>query len=497
LLFPNATTPKEGEMYLFGLGDQAKWPRKYPEKPEPQEYYHHYPKLQDTASLEAIQDVAEKLLRIENISDLEEKVKLCAEYIKSPNRLLQFTAMEYAIHGSLWAPPLGVPLPATPHEVADKRNNILKKLADEVLSLSLVDSNEPSICAEAILFLRYAEPSKVMPLLIRKITDEDKNVRSNTQTVLNTLSKDMKINGDLVDYKFDDSIENLKSIQKQWNDWWQKNQHKSEAVEQEYKQDMARIHAVERTFKPGRVNNLEEYEKFADEIQKKWSQRNKKYNARLILEICGPLSSGTFPGDRRYDLAKKYALSILDKPEEISVEMELELTGHVVTIMYTPNSPKGENFAQRRRVDVEVRLHAWRRLLDSINPNWDPNEEILSPNAIAIKLGLSDSGMSPENVKDPKLRAEYEAALEKNRHDIERYTKQYRLHDWLKRFPKSAEEYIILAYSEPPFNLEELKQNLEKYKIDEKTKTRIIDYVQKNIEERINERPGLSKQTTN
>jgi hypothetical protein len=444
--------------------------------------------------LKAIQDVVEKLLQIENAKELEEKVKLCTDYIKSSNRLVQFTMMEYAIHGNLWALSPSNRASIISHEEAKKRFNILTRFSSEILSLSLVDSKEPSIRAVVILFLRYDEPSKVMPLLIGKITDEDINVRSNTRTVLNTLATEMKINDDFINYRHDDPIENLKSIQQQWDDWWQKNQHKSETEEQEYKQDMARINAVERTFKPGLVNNLEEYEKFADEIQKKWSQRNKELNARLILEICGPLSSGTFPGDRRYDVAKKYALSVLKKPEEISVEMELELIGHVVTIMYTPNSPKGEDFAQRRRKDIEVRLHAWRRLVDSIDPNWDPND--LPYLNVPLPDGVSGvSGMNPKNIKDQTQRAEYEAAIEKNRQKAERYNEQYMLRGWLKRYPKRAEEYIILAYSEPPFNMEELKQYLEKYKIDEKTKARITDSVQKNIEERTKEKPGLLKQT--
>lgn len=262
----------------------------------------------------------------------------------------------------------------------------------------------------------------------------------------------------------------------------------SKAEKQEYKQELARIKALEKSFKPGPVNDLKEYEKFADEIQKKWSQKNKEYYARLMLEICGPLSSGAFKDDRRYDLAKKYALSVLEKSEEISIEMELELTGHVVTLMYTPNAPKGEDFAQRRKEDVEIRLHAWRRLIDAVDPNWDPNELLLSPNAVAASMGFPGT-IAPEGIKDPKLRAEYEAALQKNREDIERHTKQYRLHDWLKSYPKSAERYIVLAYSEPPFNLEELKQYLGKYAVDAKTRARILDAVTKNMEKRTKEMP--------
>ncbi len=262
----------------------------------------------------------------------------------------------------------------------------------------------------------------------------------------------------------------------------------SQAEKQEYKQDMARIKALRKSFKPGLVNDLEQYEKFADEIRNKWRDRNKEYNARLILEICGPLSSGTFEDDRRHDVARKYALSVLEKPKEISVEMELKLTGHVMTSIYTPNSPKGEDLAQRRKKDVQIRLHAWKRLHDAIDPNWDPNEEIWSPNAVGALMGLP-SGIAPEGVGDPKLRAEYEAALQKNSEEIERYTKQYRLHDRLKSYPKRAERYIVKAYSEPPFNLEELRQYLEKYIVDKKTRARILDSVEKNMEKHIQKMP--------
>lgn len=268
----------------------------------------------------------------------------------------------------------------------------------------------------------------------------------------------------------------------------------SEAEKQEYKQDMARIKALRKSFKPGLVNDLEEYEKFADEIQNKWRDRNKEYNARLILEICGPLSSGTFEDDRRHDLARKYALSVLEKSEEISVEMELKLTGHVMTSMYTPNAPKGEDLAQRRNKDVEIRLHAWRRLLDAIDPNWDPNDKPLRNVPPPYGTTIS-AGASPEHIKDPKLRAEYEAAIKKNTKKTERYLEQDRLRSWLKSYPRRAERYIVKAYSKPPFNLEELKQYLGKYAVDEKTQARILDAVKKNMEKHIQKMKMLKELT--
>jgi hypothetical protein len=254
----------------------------------------------------------------------------------------------------------------------------------------------------------------------------------------------------------------------------------AESEKQQYKQDTAHIKDLKKTFTPGPTNDLEAYERFADEIQNKWKQANKEWYGRLMLEICGPLSSGAFEDDQRYEVARKYALSVLAEPNTIPLTLELELTGHVVTLMYTPNAPKGQDFAQRRKKDAEVRLHAWKRLVDAIDPNWDPNQAPLSPNAVGALMGLP-SGIAPEGV-DPKLRAEYEAALERNRQEIQKHTEQYRLHDWLKRYPKRAEGNIVLAYSEPPFNLEELKEYVDRYIGDEETKARIVSAVKRNIE---------------
>ncbi len=254
----------------------------------------------------------------------------------------------------------------------------------------------------------------------------------------------------------------------------------SEKETQEYRQELARIMAMDKSFTPGPTNDLGRYEKFVDEIQHKWSKRNKEYYARLMSYACGPLSSGRFNSARQYEVARKYALSVLENPDLIPLTLELELTGHVITRMTGSNAPRGEDFAERRRKNVEVRLHAWKRLIDALDPNWD--DDILpGPNSIGAELGLP-SGIAPESVKDPALRAKYEAALRENEQKIERHTEQYKLRHWMERFPKSAERYIIQAYSKPPFKDAELKQYLDHYVADETTKARILDTVTKNCD---------------
>jgi len=262
----------------------------------------------------------------------------------------------------------------------------------------------------------------------------------------------------------------------------------SEAEKQEYKQDRERIETMRKSFNPGPTNDINSFEKFADEIQRKWKAKDPEHYAKLMLEICGPISSGRFNTDNRSNIARKYALSALADPNKISLETELELIGHVMTPMITRRAPMGQEWTQQRKEDIQIRLHAWKRLTDAIDPTWDPNDLPLLN--VPLPSGAEGmTGMSPKDINDPALRAKYEADIEKNKQKAEKYSEQSKLRDWLKRFPKRAEEYIIQAYSKPPFNLEELKQYLDKYIADTKTKARILDTVTKNMEKETRKEP--------
>ena len=156
--------------------------------------------------------------------------------------------------------------------------------------------------------------------------------------------------------------------------------------EQEFKQDMRHIASLEKSF--GKSVELDEVEKLADKIQTDWFQKDKKYYAKLMLEICKPLSSGRFKNDRQYTLARKYALLALREPNTIPLETELELIGHVTTNMLPPRAPEGQVWLQQRKRDVEVRFHAWKRLIEAIDPNWDPNDVPLVNVSPPLATGL-------------------------------------------------------------------------------------------------------------
>jgi hypothetical protein len=91
------------------------------------------------------------------------------------------------------------------------------------------------------------------------------------------------------------------------------------------------------------------------------------------------------------------------------------------------------------------------------------------------------TGVSPEAVKNPQLRAEYAEARADNARKGQTYTKQFQLRQLEDLFSKQAEKYLVEMYSLSPFNLDELKQRLDASITSQDTKQRIIDGVTSRI----------------
>ncbi len=91
------------------------------------------------------------------------------------------------------------------------------------------------------------------------------------------------------------------------------------------------------------------------------------------------------------------------------------------------------------------------------------------------------SGMSPENIKDPEVRAAYEAAIAENKRIMEKNSEQLMLRRMEEHFAPRAEKYITTIYLRPPYNLPELKQKMDEYITNKERKARIINSVTKGM----------------
>jgi hypothetical protein len=249
-----------------------------------------------------------------------------------------------------------------------------------------------------------------------------------------------------------------------------------------YEQSMARVQEVQATFTEGPTNDLAKYETFVDGLLREWRERNNEYHARLTLAICPPLTGGRFSDKREYQVARKYVLAALEDATAIPLLVEIELARLVSKVDSRLERVSDVEFAKLRLNGSRVRLRAWKRLEDSIDPNFDQKEEIPVHPPFLPGLRFYNSGMSPDRIEDPVLRAKYIAVTAENDRRREKHTEQYHLRLHRDSFRKATESYIVDAYSSPPSNVDELNQLLDRYVTEDAAKDRILKAVKANAD---------------
>ena len=219
----------------------------------------------------------------------------------------------------------------------------------------------------------------------------------------------------------------------------------------------------------------------ADEIEKKWGEVGGEYYGQLMLNVSNLLVN-SFNDENNYSLSQKYAFAALAKADTFSLELEVKILPFLSMDM-APRMKAGDivsEWAKERSIKAKLWLHAWLRLEREIDRNFNfddrPSLNIRPPDGVG-----APSGVAPEAIKDPKLRAQYEAALSVNREKVRKYDHQYMLHYIDKMFPPKAEQYLIRVYSMQPFNTDELKGYLNTYISKRGRRESILSQVEKNI----------------
>jgi hypothetical protein len=226
----------------------------------------------------------------------------------------------------------------------------------------------------------------------------------------------------------------------------------------------------------------------AEEIQNKWIKKDIKMYGALMVNTFNCWESACRRSDKKapVDIIRKYANQVLstydpNKTENISIETEFGL----VSILYEEYEySKGKRtdgeWVSNRRKGAERFFHAWQRLEDSIDENWDPND--IPVENVDLPEGVAGfSGMPPEMIEDAVLRAEYEKAIERNREKIKIRNEQLKLRNIKKTYFRIVKKYLVSTYSIPPYDNEELEEYLNKYIAGEKIRAQIVDALTQKI----------------
>lgn len=221
--------------------------------------------------------------------------------------------------------------------------------------------------------------------------------------------------------------------------------------------------------------DLESIEATVNKDSAKWQQRDRASYIAYMFKACSLLSSYDI-GDlsKRAVLLSQYSMSILTSGD-LTLQDNVEFVNF---LMSDPLVIDEATWKTLRDQKAELWLAAQRRVKSSIDPKFDV-DDLPFINVPTPKGSGARAGSSPESITDPKLRAEYEAAIARNSEKIRHSNEQLWLRRNAPRFYADVERYLVNAYSRPPSDTAELERLLSQYVEDDALRSRILERVRK------------------
>lgn len=222
---------------------------------------------------------------------------------------------------------------------------------------------------------------------------------------------------------------------------------------------------------------LEELLTLANQLERKWRRPDWNQYARVMRYVCSEISNRGLNDPRVREQRRRFARIALTHVSMYSWDDEAAL---VRALGY--ERPATDNlWVRERREATGFWLRAWRRLERERDPSYDPNDRKNNVSRVypPVETGLP-LGTPPSAIKDPKLRAKYQAAIAENNRKSQKAAHQIPLIRGGPAFKSRAEYVLIYMYSQPPFRNTELKRFLESYIKDAAARKRILDAVEKN-----------------
>ena len=207
--------------------------------------------------------------------------------------------------------------------------------------------------------------------------------------------------------------------------------------------------------------------KVGDQVEREWGSLGGDNYGRAILEVSNLLANTFWD----HQLSQSYVSKALAHSNTLSLRLTMQLLEFLERdVSFGISRTQWE---RERSSKAQLWLLAWQRLEREINRNFDFSDRALLHVAPPWETGLP-SGAAPEAIKDATLRARYEAALAVNAKKAQEYNRQFDLRYLDTRLPKSAEGYLVRAYSEPPYNRQELNRYLVSYGFNKQVRERIL-----------------------
>ncbi len=250
------------------------------------------------------------------------------------------------------------------------------------------------------------------------------------------------------------------------------------------------------------TGNLKNLQNLADNLEKKWFEKDKKYYWYIMSVICDQLSSYGYNEGIPSKIASRYAKQTIEKSKELSegekIPMHIEFN-FLMNIKVDYGSYKNMNelsqtndWKNKRAETAKYYFQGWERLEKSIDPNYGKPDPNYRPGPIRPPKGVdsSFSGMSPKAIKDPNLRAQYEKTLQEDHEKKRRGLEQFQLMRTKKESLPLIQSNILYLYSGPLYesktlDINALNTDLVKYIRDLKLREIILEAMKNKLSEEL------------
>lgn len=254
-----------------------------------------------------------------------------------------------------------------------------------------------------------------------------------------------------------------------------------EAIDLQYREDYLNIIAL------GKAKNLDGLLRFADRLDDRRNDTSLEKYGKLIHKIFVSMAND-FDETNLVEISRRSATALAFFEEEYAKEVPPESLDPYLNLQgWCLFSKYGGGYYYHRRnltdaAWVEMRhdimtswLKVWQRIEKSLDPNWDPKASI-SMSADPPNGGMI--GMSPDGIKDPALRAQYEAAIQEHAERNQWLWVQHKLHMLREQLAHGLEIIFGEMYSTPPMGHVELQGFLNIYLKDSEAKARFLKAVE-------------------
>jgi hypothetical protein len=206
------------------------------------------------------------------------------------------------------------------------------------------------------------------------------------------------------------------------------------------------------------------------EIDQKWAQSDPISYVNLLRAACDEIRSQQFDGNvQAQSLLTKLATLAVEKADETQADVQLHLLVTCLRLHDRIAKLKPSEQPLERRASAALWLETWQKVEQLIDPEWDLNDpkNEVKPYGPPAGVVFPPGGAPPEAVKDPAIRAEYAAHLKKMEQISAKNKQQRMLRKVRTEYAGQVVDYITNLYSMPPFNIEELREQLAGLKYDD------------------------------